>query len=183
MLTLSVINKIFQFLEAAIYFFHVLGKQLFIICYRIRQLIMVQVNHAFGIIVGGNTYTIACYNTSGYTNNDGIWRNLFKNYAAAANFGIVAYLEGTEHLRTAGNNNIVADGGMALALFLAGTAKGNSLIERDVAAKLSGFADNKSHTMVNEKTGAQFSTGMDVYTGKKRENVLSRRGNTTQPFR
>lgn len=118
MLTLSVINKIFQFLEAAIYFFHVLGKQLFIICYRIRQFIVVQVNHAFGIAVGGNTYTIACYNTSGYTNNDGIGRNLFKNYTAAANFGIVAYLEGTEHLRTAGNNNIVADGGMALTISL-----------------------------------------------------------------
>ena len=64
MLTLSVINKIFKFLEAAIYFFHVLGKQLFIICYRIRQLIMVQVNHAFGIIVGGNTYTICLLYTS-----------------------------------------------------------------------------------------------------------------------
>lgn len=118
MLTLSVINKIFQFLEAAVNFFHVLGEQLFIICYRIRQFIMVQVNHAFGIIVGGNTYTVACYNTSGYTNNDGIGRNLFKNYAAAANFRIVAYLEGTEYLRTAGNNNIVADGGMALTFSL-----------------------------------------------------------------
>lgn len=119
----------------------------------------------------------------GYTNNDGIWRNLFKNYAAAANFGIVAYLEGTEHLRTAGNNNIVADGGMALTLFFTGTAESNSLIERDVAAKLSGFADNKSHTMVNKKTGAQFSTGMDVYTGKKAGKCIKRRGNTTQPFR
>ena len=56
---------------------------------------------------------------------------------------------------------------MALTFFLAGTAKGNSLIERNIAAKLSGFADNKSHAMVNEKTGAQCSTGMDVNTGKK----------------
>ena len=56
---------------------------------------------------------------------------------------------------------------MALTLFFAGTAESNSLIERDVAAKLSGFADNKSHAMVNEKAGTQFSTGMDVNTGKK----------------
>lgn len=118
MLTLSVINKIFQFLEAAVNFFHMLGEQRFIICYRIGQFIMVQVNHAFSVAVGGNTYAVARYNTSGHTNNDGIGWNLLKNYAAAANFGIVAYLEGTEHLRTAGNNNIVADGGMALTLSL-----------------------------------------------------------------
>ncbi len=68
---------------------------------------------------------------------------------------------------SAGNNNIVADGGMALTLFFASTAESNSLIERDVAAKLGGFTDNKSHAVVNKKTRAKFSTGMDVYTSKK----------------
>ena len=54
---------------------------------------------------------------------------------------------------------------MALALFLTRTAQGYALIEGNIAANLSCFADNQAHTVVDKETGAQFSTGMDINAG------------------
>ena len=141
-----------------------LGEELFVISNRVGQLIMVQVNHAF-FVSSVNSYAVARYNTAGNANNYGVGGNFLQHHAAAADFGIVAHLEGAQNLGAAGNNHIIANGGMALALFLTRTAQGYALIEGNIAAKLGCFADNQAHAVVDKETGAQFSTGMDINAG------------------
>ena len=98
-----------------------LGQKLFIISNRVGQLIMVQVNHAF-LVSSVYSYAVPGNNTSRDTNYNGVRRDFLQHHTAAADFGIVSHLEGAQNLSTTGDNHIVADGGMALTLFLARAA-------------------------------------------------------------
>ena len=125
---------------------------------------MVQVNHAFRVITvfaggGRNAYTVTGNDTAGDADNDGVGRNLLEDNAAAADFGVVANLKGDEHLGAAGNNNVVADGRMTFALFLACTAKRYALIQSDIAAKLCCFADDKAMPWSMKRPGPSLAPG------------------------
>ena len=130
-----------------------LGQQLLVISNRVGQLIMVQVDHAF-FISRVDSHAVTGNDTSGDAYYNGIGRYLLQYHAATADFRIIANLEGAQNFGTTGNNHVIANGMMALALFLARTAQGYALIEGNIAAQLGSFANNKAHTMVDEKAGA-----------------------------
>jgi hypothetical protein len=51
---------------------------------------------------------------------------------------------------------------MPLAVLLAGASEGHTLIEGNVVADDSGFADNDSHAVINEQAAADLRPGMDL---------------------
>ena len=71
----------------------------------------------------------------------------------------------TQHLGTGGHQHVVADGGVALALVLTGTAKGHAVVQQAIIANLGGLADDDTHAVVDDQTAADGSTGMDLNTG------------------
>lgn len=56
---------------------------------------------------------------------------------------------------------------MALALVLAGTAQGHSLINCAAVSNLRGLSDNDPHAMIDQHAGANLCSGMDFDAGQK----------------
>ena len=91
-----------------------------------------------------------------------IRRHRLQHNRARTNLRMITDRKRPQHLRTGSHHNIIADGRMALALFLARTAQSHPLIERDIPAKLRRLTDDDSRTMVNEKPLTDCGSGMDL---------------------
>src|SRR3546814_7063400 len=77
--------------------------------------------------------------TSRIANHRGMRRNGMQHDAAGANLGSFANLDVPENLRSSADHHAAAHLRVAVAAFLARTAQGNALPDRDVIAQHSGF--------------------------------------------
>ena len=71
-------------------------------------------------------------------------------------------LEGAEDFRSAANEHVVSDGGVALALVLASTAQGDSMVEKHIVSHFGGLADDDAHAVVNDEPAADLGPGVDL---------------------
>ena len=66
---------------------------------------------------------------------------------------------------------------MALALLLAGSPQGNSLIQGDIPAQLRRLTDDDAGTVVNKQPLPDGGTGMDLNAGQEPAQVGNHAGN------
>jgi hypothetical protein len=76
-----------------------------------------------------------------------------------------------KHLGSSSYNHIITDGGMALALLLAGSPQGYTLIKGNIIAYLSRLPYNHAHTMINKQPFPYTGPGMNLYTCEKAVNL------------
>src|SRR5882762_2296111 len=88
---------------------------------------------------------------AGHSHDGGVVGNTAQNDRACADATVVAHGNVAENLGARANNDLVADGGMTLAFFLARAAQGDALIHRNVVAYDAGLADYNAHAMVDEE--------------------------------
>ncbi len=97
--------------------------------------------------------------------NGGVGRNLLQHDGVRADAAVVADRKRAEHLCAGRNEHVVADGRVALAGVLAGTAERNTVVNRAVVADLGGLADDDAHAVVDEQALADLRAGMDLDAG------------------
>ena len=97
--------------------------------------------------------------------------------AAGADAGVVADVDIAEDLGTAADDNVVAEGGVALAGFFPGAAERDALIEKAVIPDLGGFADDDAHAVIDEETAADGGAGMNFDAGKPAGGLGNETGN------
>ncbi len=100
------------------------------------------------------------------------------HHRIGAHPGTASDRDGSQHLRAGPHDDIVGQRGVALAVHLrAGIdrgrdpAQGDAVVERDVVADLSGFADHRAHAVIDEKAPADTGTWMDFYPGQPTAQV------------
>ncbi|MNP33964.1 hypothetical protein D3C76_1272280 [compost metagenome] len=81
--------------------------------------------------------------------------------------GVVANIEGAQHLGAGSNHHVVADGRMALALLFTRSAKSYSLIQYHIVTDFAGFPDDDTHTVVNKQPVADNRSRVNLNAGKK----------------
>ena len=115
--------------------------------------------HAGGKI---HLFTGDAHHTGRYAHGGGVGGNLAQNHRVGGDAGIVPHLEGTQHLGAGGDHHIIPQGGVALALILAGTAQGNPVVDEAVVPHLGGLADDDAHTVVDDEAAADLGPGVDL---------------------
>lgn len=99
--------------------------------------------------------------------NDGaVFRNGVDDDRAGADAGVVADFDIAEHFGAAADNDVVAEGGMALAGFLAGAAESDTLVDEHVVTHFSGFSDDDAHAVIDEKASADGGSGVNLDASK-----------------
>ncbi len=78
-----------------------------------------------------------------------------------------ADLDGAEDLGAGADDDVITDGGMALAFGQAGAAERDAVVEGDVVADFGGLADDHAHAVIDEETGADLGAGVDFDAGGK----------------
>src|SRR5271168_3808787 len=97
----------------------------------------------------------------GNTNHSGIIRHIAQHHRSGADTAVLANNDVAKHLRSSANHDVVADGRMTFAGFLARAAEGHALIERYVISDDSGFADDDTHSVIDEEAAPDLRAGMD----------------------
>jgi hypothetical protein len=72
-----------------------------------------------------------------------------------------------QDLGSGAHDNVVAEGGMTFAFFLAGAAQRDTLVNQAVVADLGSLADDNTHAMVDEEPAADCRAGMDLDSRKE----------------
>ena len=101
----------------------------------------------------------------GDAHGSGVLRHLAEHHGVGRDPGVVTHPEGPQHLGSAADEHVVSDGGMALAVVLAGAAQGDAMIDQAVVADLGGLADDDAHPVVNDQAAADLGAGVDLNAG------------------
>src|SRR5580692_10732083 len=84
-----------------------------------------------------------------------------------SHLGIFPNLDIAEYFCAGGDDHMVTQSRVALALFLTGPAKGHALEYGDIIPDLAGFADDGPHSMIDEKTLSDPGPRMDLNAGQE----------------
>jgi len=90
--------------------------------------------------------------------------------------GIITDGDITENLSPCSNDDVTADGGVALARLLTRAAQGDALVYQGVAADNRRFPDDDAHAVVNEHAGADLRPWVNLDTGKETGQVGNEAG-------
>src|SRR5580704_17230249 len=93
-------------------------------------------------------------------------RNRANHHRSRADLGVMSNRDIAENLRPRPDHDIVADGGMALAFFLAGSAQRHALIHEHVVANFRRFSDHHAHAVIDEASPADGRARMDLNAGQ-----------------
>src|SRR5579871_2052224 len=131
-------------------------------CQRLGQ----RVGNLFGI---GNDHALsfAEHDVSRNANNRGLRRNIAKDDRTRADAAILSNDNVAENLGSAADDNVVFERGMAFAVFFAGAAMRDSLLEGNVVADDRCFSDHDAHTVIDKETASEFCAGMDFNSSEK----------------
>src|SRR3989338_8766160 len=116
--------------------------------------------------------------------NGRIGRDILNDHRIGAYVGIVADCDVAEDFGPGPDDNGIAERGMALAGFLAGSAQGHPLKKGHVIADYRGLADDNARAMVDKKPFADGSAGMNLDSGQKTaqlRNAPGKKGNIYLP--
>src|ERR1700733_2707601 len=102
---------------------------------------------------------------SGNAHHGGMVRHRSNHDGSGPDLRMVADGNVAEYLRAGADDDIVSDGGVPLALLLAGTTQRHALIEQHVIADFGSFADHYAHAVVYEAASSDGGAGMDLNPG------------------
>src|SRR5699024_729202 len=83
-----------------------------------------------------------------------------------ADLGVSAHGKRAKHLAARGDDDVVFDGGVALADVFAGAAERCALVNGHIVAHNGGLADYHAHAVVDEHALANDRAGVDLNAGK-----------------
>lgn len=136
---------------------------------RIGQAVMVEVDVAFAV-AGFDAFALLDDDAAWNADDCRVRRHFFEDDGTGTDFCAFTDGKGTEDFGAAGDDDIVADGRMAFALFLTCPAEGHALIEGDVVADDCRFADDDAHAMVDKQAFTNLGAGMDFDARKEAGN-------------
>ena len=94
-----------------------------------------------------------------------VLRHRAEDHGARGNAGVVPHGEGAQYLGAGTHHHIVAQGGVTLALVLAGAPQGHPLVEQTVVSDLRSLADDNAHAVVDHQAVADGGAGVDFDAG------------------
>ena len=83
------------------------------------------------------------------------------HHRASADSGVGADRDRAQHLGASANYDVFRQGGVALAVLLAGAPQGYPLVQQATVADLCRFTDHHTHAMVDEDAMADTGAGVD----------------------
>lgn len=98
-------------------------------------------------------------------------RHGFDHDGPGSDFDVVAQTDIAKDLRPGADDDVIADGGMAFALFFAGTAEGDVLVDEDIVTDLSGLPDHHSHAVIDKEAPPYLGTGVYLDSGEEAANL------------
>ena len=108
---------------------------------------------------------VALDDASRHANDGAVVGHVLDDNRIAADLDVVANVDVAKHLGARAHRDIVAQGGVALAGFVAGTAERDALVEHAVVAHNGGLADNDAHGVVDKEMFADLCSGMNLDAG------------------
>ena len=128
------------------------------------------VRHVLAVLLGvkallEHAAAVALDDASRYAHDGAVVGHVLDDNRVAADFDVVADANVAEHLGARAHGDVVAQGGVALAGFVAGAAKRDALVEHAVVAHDGGFADDDAHGVVDKEMLADLCSGMNLDPG------------------
>ena len=130
----------------------------------VHRVFQVDLVHIVGVVHGLSGHAD---DAGRHAHGGGVGRDLAEDHGAGGDAGVVSHGEGTQHLGAGAHQHVIAQGGVALALILAGAAQGHALVQGTAVSHLGGLADDDAAAVVDEHAGADFGAGMDLHTGEE----------------
>ena len=101
----------------------------------------------------------------GHAHRGAVGGQVFQHHAARAHAGVVPDVDRAQHLGARADQDVVAQGGVALAGVLAGAAQGDAVVDGAVVADLGGLAKDDAHAVVDEQPAADGGAGVNLDAG------------------
>ena len=128
------------------------------------------IGHVFAMLLGVETLlehaaAVALDDASRHARDGAVVGHVLNDDRVAADLDVVADADVAEHLGARAHGDVVAQGGVAFAGLVAGTAERDALIEHAVVAHNGGLADDDAHGMVDKEVLANLRGGMNLDAG------------------
>src|SRR5690606_30709555 len=104
---------------------------------------------------------------AGNPDHRALGRHFLQNDRIGPDIRLVSNFKGAKNFGTRSDDDVIADGRVAFALFLAAPAKSNSLIDNHVIPNFASFPNDDAHAMVNEQPIADPCSRMNLDSRKK----------------
>src|SRR5579871_2678528 len=98
-------------------------------------------------------------------------RNGMNYHRTCPDLGVVAHRNVSEDLGSCSDHDIVPDGWVAFAFFLARSAQRHALVHKHVLADFGGFADHHAHAVVDKTSPANGRPGMNFDACKRPDEL------------
>lgn len=105
------------------------------------------------------------HHLGGYAHGGAVGGQVAQHHAACADAGVISDEHRARHLGAGADEHVVAQGGVALAGILAGTAQRYPVVDGAVVSDLAGLAEHDAHAVVDEQTLADGGTRVDLNAG------------------
>lgn len=128
------------------------------------------IGHVLAVLLGveallEHAAAIALDDASRHAHDGAVIGHVLDDNRVTADLDVVADANVAEHLGARAHGDVVAQGGVALASFVAGAAERNALVEHAVVAHDGGFADDDAHGVVDKEVLADLCGGMNLDAG------------------
>ena len=128
------------------------------------------IGHVLAMLLGieallEHAAAVALDDASRHAHDGAVIGYVFNDDRVAADLDVVADANVAEHLGARAHGDVVAQGGVALAGLVAGTAERDALVEHAVVAHNGGLADDDAHGVVDKEVLADLRGGVNLNTG------------------
>ena len=103
------------------------------------------------------------HRTGWHTDHRRVRLHILHHHRVAANAGMIMHRDRAEHLRARAEDDIRANGGMALAFVPGRAAERHPLIHTDIVAELRRLADDDAHAVINKKAAPDAHRRMNLH--------------------
>ena len=134
-----------------------------------------QIRNALNLVIHGPRRLLAAGKADDLgwnTCNRAVWRHIVKHDRAGGNARAMANFNVAKNLGACADQHAMPDLRMAVATFLARSAKGNTLQDGNIVLDHRGFADHDIVAMIDHDALADFRRGVDVNARNHRRAAL-----------
>jgi len=109
--------------------------------------------------------------TAGNTNDSRVGGNGMNDNRSCANLAMFTDRNVAQHLGSRANDNVIPDGGVALALSLASAAECHALVEQHIIGDLGCLSNHDAHAVIDEKAASNPRPRVDLDAGERPANL------------
>src|SRR5580704_7417904 len=135
-----------------------------------RQCLGERIVNLFGI-GNHNSFSVTKDDMPRNSDHGRIFRHAAQYDRTRADPAIASNRDVAENFRSVANHHVIFDRGMSLTVLLSSAAKSDSLIQSHVVADDRGLADHHTNAMIDEKSSANFGSGMDFDSSKEARHL------------